>query len=387
MRGLSMLMWAGTITWLSVGATMAVSHVLHPGAAELWRHGAWWAAWLVFGAAFWLQGESGGSAGASAWGRALAVTQVAAALVANALVVMPMPGMPLGSALAVVAAARVATVFPGWLSGLIVGAQTAALVWIYRADGWPLSIALMVASAFGGFMMFAAAVSRLADREREAGRLLAAALRDLRATQAAREVDARRNERLAVMRDMHDTLGHHLAALSLRLEAAGDERPGAQRDAIDAARGIVRGMMGDVRRIVSVERASLAEDLRDVVARMSDGHHRPVVRLTMPEQMQVPDAAAGAAAFRIVQEAITNAVRHADAGSVEVACAIEGSELVVRVRDDGRGMADGVGQGAGRGLSFMRSRAQELGGTLSVGAAEGGGVEVVARLPLRGDRA
>jgi len=94
------------------------------------------------------------------------------------------------------------------------------------------------------------------------------------------------------------------------------------------------------------------------------------------------DGAIGAAAYRIVQEALTNVLRHAGAGSVDVEVRVADGWLDLRVRDDGAGPGDGA-SGDGQGLRGMAERAGLLGGTLTSGPADGGGFVVQARLPAR----
>jgi signal transduction histidine kinase len=84
------------------------------------------------------------------------------------------------------------------------------------------------------------------------------------------------------------------------------------------------------------------------------------------------------AAFRIVQEALTNVVRHAAAGSAVITLACEGGALQVRVRDDGSGLPDRIVLGVG--LTSIRERAEDVGGTVTI--ASDGGTVVEARLPV-----
>ena len=99
-----------------------------------------------------------------------------------------------------------------------------------------------------------------------------------------------------------------------------------------------------------------------------------------PAALDTLPAAVEAAAYRIGSEALANSARHSGASSCVLALAVDGRALILRVVDDGRGIADGVP--AGVGLASMRERAEELGGSLDVRVAAGGGTEVRATLPL-----
>jgi signal transduction histidine kinase len=93
----------------------------------------------------------------------------------------------------------------------------------------------------------------------------------------------------------------------------------------------------------------------------------------------------GCEEYRIVQEGLTNALKHARAGQADVGIRYEPGELRIDVRDDGTG-ADGTGDGLGHGLIGIRERVKIYGGRMSAGAAAGGGFRLSTSLPLDGDR-
>ncbi|WP_036967753.1 ATP-binding protein, partial [Promicromonospora kroppenstedtii] len=105
------------------------------------------------------------------------------------------------------------------------------------------------------------------------------------------------------------------------------------------------------------------------------------VDVTLDVPGGVLDGAIDAAAYRIAQESLTNALRHAGASRVTVSARVDGGRLAIRVSDDGRGA--GPAPVPGSGISGMRERAAVLGGTLTTGDAPGGGFVVAADLPLR----
>jgi two-component system, NarL family, sensor kinase len=158
----------------------------------------------------------------------------------------------------------------------------------------------------------------------------------------------------------------------------------------------VQGAIADIRRLVYGLRPPALDDLGLVGALQSaglpaDGHQPGDLRVEIEVEGDLADlpAAVEVAAFRIAQEALINVVRHARA-SVGRVVLRRSDALLVEVLDDGGGFApDAV---AGVGLMSMRERAEELGGTVEVGARPGGGTRVAARLPLplpelpRGDR-
>lgn len=209
----------------------------------------------------------------------------------------------------------------------------------------------------------------------------------LQVIQASQErlVLAREEERKRLRRDLHDGLGPALAGLTLRVDTLRNRLGGAaDADLLDLRAGIQSTVL-DVRRIVeglrppSLDELGLAEALAQVASRL-DGDGGPEIRLGV-DVGELP-AAVEVAAYRIAQEALTNAVRHAEARNVALTMCAEGGDVVLRVCDDGCGVVrhrdDGVG------LSSMRARAQEIGGELGVRAVPGKGTTVTARLPLPG---
>jgi signal transduction histidine kinase len=196
-----------------------------------------------------------------------------------------------------------------------------------------------------------------------------------------RLVVAREEERRRLRRDLHDGLGPALAGLTLKLDTArnllGDDpllremRDDVQATVVDVRR-IVDGL-----RPVALDELGLVESLRRLVDGGPSGG--PRVRL-VAEDADSPAAAVELAAYRIVQEALTNVLRHSGAEECEVAVQGADGHLVVRVSDDGRGPA-AVDRRSGSGLETMRERAEELGGSLELLDRPGGGTVVRAVLP------
>jgi signal transduction histidine kinase len=208
--------------------------------------------------------------------------------------------------------------------------------------------------------------------------------------QRAREklVLAREEERRRLRRDLHDGIGPALAGLTLKAETArallpeGADAVAAQLDDLSDE---IRATVVDVRRVVEGLRPPALDELgldgacRQAVDRLTRAASvLPTVRVS--GALDGLPAAVEVAAFRIVLEAVTNVVRHADARTCCVSLAATPGALTVTVEDDGRGLIDGPG--AGNGLATMRERAAELGGTFSV-ATTGRGVRVTASLPAR----
>ncbi|GII58111.1 hypothetical protein Pth03_65000 [Planotetraspora thailandica] len=228
------------------------------------------------------------------------------------------------------------------------------------------------------------------------GRHLAVALAAVRLAgevQASRErlVIAREEERRRLRRDLHDGLGPGLAAICIRLDLIRATAPAGLNDTLSKELGEVRqlthGMVGDIRRIVNdlrppaLDELGLGGALEDLVLDTApDPGSGPVVAVRVPEPLPDLPAAVEVAAYRISQEALANALRHADASSVEICARAEPQQLLLEIRDDGRGLPDTVVEGVGSGS--MRERAAELGGLLRRTSSPGKGTIVEAVLPL-----
>jgi signal transduction histidine kinase len=194
-------------------------------------------------------------------------------------------------------------------------------------------------------------------------------------------------ERLRIARDLHDTVGHGMGAITVQ---AGAGRmavaAGATEDATRALQAIEdtgRAVLRDVRWMVGLlreeqERPRLADVLGLVAAARRSG-----LQVTFEEDGQLERASdgVGEVAYRIVQEAITNVLRHSGASAVRIRVAV-GTEVEVEVHDEGAAAA--VADGDGNGLRGMRERAAAMGGQVKAGPDPGGGWSVRATLPVAG---
>lgn len=228
----------------------------------------------------------------------------------------------------------------------------------------------------------------LADLARQVG-VAVSTVRLTADLQRSRErlVTAREEERRRLRRDLHDGLGAQLAGLTVQtgvLRGLIGRDPAAAEELAGELRGELRTAIADVRRLVhglrppALDELGLVGALRRLAERCgSDGL---VVEVDVPGELPALPAAAEVAAYRIVQEALTNVVRHAGGRNCCVRLAVDPDALTVEVTDDGVGIAASATPGVG--LSSMRERAAETGGACEVAAGPDGGTRVRARLPL-----
>ena len=258
---------------------------------------------------------------------------------------------------------------------------------IYTTAFWPNLVRIL--STYG----IAAALGE-ATRNRRA--YVAEVERRAADAEQSREEEARRRvdeERLRIARELHDVTAHSLSIVAVQSGAALhvlDTDPAAVRKALEAIRRTSKDALDELRAMLGVLRrpgdtdAPLApvpglSRLSDLVAPLlAAGYaiHQDIA----PELGEVP-AVVDFSAYRIVQEALTNVVRHAGTCEVNLSVRREADSLVVHVDDDGQSpTAPQLDQG--HGLIGMRERAIALGGTFEAGTREGGGFTVTARLPL-----
>jgi signal transduction histidine kinase len=221
-------------------------------------------------------------------------------------------------------------------------------------------------------------------------RLTDEALRLSADLQRSRErlVTTREEERRRLHRDLHDGLGPTLGSLALKLDVASDllERdPAAARALLSGLKTQTQSAVADIRRLVYALRPPALDDLGllGAIGETAAQYSNNGLRVSVEEPGQLPSlpAAVEVAAYRIVQEALTNVVRHAEASECVIRLALDDAHRTLRleVRDDGRGLPSERGRGVG--LASMRERAAELGGECVVESFPAGGTRVRASLP------
>ncbi|HEY6408520.1 MAG TPA: GAF domain-containing sensor histidine kinase, partial [Ktedonobacteraceae bacterium] len=216
---------------------------------------------------------------------------------------------------------------------------------------------------------------------------LQALTRDL---QRSREhlVSAREEERRRLRRDLHDGLGPMLSAIMLNV---GLVRSLYQRDPkttgalLNQLEEEIELVIGDIRRVVynlrppALDELGLTGAIREYVARFGTEAQSLKVTVETPASLPALPAAVEVAVYRIVQEAVTNVIRHAQAQSCLVRFLVE-HDLQIEVSDEGKGIEET--DRAGVGLTSMRERAEELGGTFTIRKTTPCGTQVTACLPL-----
>jgi len=261
-------------------------------------------------------------------------------------------------ALLVLTAVQLGRLLPRGPGLLWIALQSLGLFWAIQHH-WSLRPAILLTPPYLGFQALAYLLVELIQRE---GRL--------------RDLGARDAERLRIARELHDSMGHHLAALSLNLEAARREAPGSA--ALETARDLARRLLDDVEGAVEGLRSDAGLDLGRALAALAGAIPSPKVHIDAAIEVRDPERAQ--ALLRCCQEIVTNAVKHAGARNVWIAIRRSDGLIELEARDDGTGSASAS---QGRGLDGLRARLAAMGGGLHFGSEPGSGFRVRATLPAK----
>jgi signal transduction histidine kinase len=223
---------------------------------------------------------------------------------------------------------------------------------------------------------------------------------EARAAQAEREREsaarvAVAEERARIARELHDIVAHAVSVMVLQVGAVRHKLPHELDEDAEALRGVEqtgRAALAEMRRLLGAMRSS-GDDLELAPQPGLDGLESlaaEVERAGLPVRLHVEGErerlprAIDLSAYRIVQEGLTNALKHANASRADVTVHYGPDELRLEVRDDGHGGRTGTSPGYG--LVGVRERVKIYGGEMTTGATDGGGFVLSARLPLEGDR-
>jgi signal transduction histidine kinase len=276
------------------------------------------------------------------------------------------------------------SIIVGAITAVVVIAAVATLDEAFNLAAMALRVPLVVVALAVGELVRSRGALRTLAREREA-----LAVRE-------REEEARRrlsDERLRIARELHDTLAHSLVAMNVRagvaLDLRGTQDPyAALSDVKQASANALRDLRATLRLLRDETDAAPTapalglEALEDLVEHVRAAGLKTEFDLRL-EHTTVPTPVAGTA-FRIVQESLTNVLRHADATAALVSVRARGDALQIEIADNGRASPSAAAT-TGLGLRGMAERAHAVGGTIDSGPRHAGGWRVTAALPLRLD--
>jgi signal transduction histidine kinase len=258
-----------------------------------------------------------------------------------------------------------------------------------RSDGTEFPIESTISQTMVDGKSQLTAVLRDVTARRRAEAELREMNRQLRGLSASLQ-NVREQERTRIAMELHDDLGQQLTGLKLELSWLGgrlkDGRTAAP-EAFDAMRHQLDNAISSVRRIAAELRPLILGDLgfADAVAWQAGELSRRSgleIVLDLKDASLVTDDVVATALFRIVQESLTNIARHSGATRVDVRLVEQAGELVLTVKDNGKGMSTEARPGNGIGLVSMRERSTALGGRFRIASIAGAGTTVEVVLPL-----
>ncbi|MGI5204886.1 sensor histidine kinase [Spirillospora sp. CA-108201] len=279
----------------------------------------------------------------------------------------------------VIAGSGIAVLAAAWLYAAADVEPRAAIGWVFFRIGASVMSAALGESVRSRRVIAAEAVRRaeLAERTRE--------------EEARARVDA---ERLRIAREVHDTVAHAVAIINVQSGVTAhvlDKRPEQAREALRTIEQTSSRALREMRAVLGVLRddgdGRAPHPGLDQIDELTAEAREAGLDVTLeasPPATPLPSAVGGAA-YRILQESITNVIRHAGPTRVTVALVPGADTLEIRVTDEGRrtgGEGAAAPEGSGHGIPGMRERCRLLGGEFAAEPAPGGGFEVTARLPL-----
>jgi signal transduction histidine kinase len=339
----------GAAAWLAVG-----THVVMQGADSPLRFVIWSIAFAAFGA------------GLLAPARLPVLAMQVAAV--TAMVLTLCDGFE--GTLLVMVAMQLGALLPRRTAILWIVAQT-LLLGTAIGFHWTPRAAFLITPPYLGFQLLAYLALEALARE-------SATNAELRATQSIIAGSTRLGERLRISRELHDTVGHHLTALSLHLEAALQRSTPPAKEHVETAQSLARQLLQEVRGIVATMSEPPGIDLAAALQTLTAAVPRPRVHLSVEPSIRIEDPERARVVVRCTQEIVTNAARHSAAENLWIVIDREGDAVRIRAHDDGRG-SERVPEGFG--LRAMRERVEGAGGRLQIETQPGAGFDVIALVP------
>ena len=238
----------------------------------------------------------------------------------------------------------------------------------------------ITALLYGSFHLFALMVqsaSRDAEKARDA---LEQKHRQLIATQQLLQAASRQSERTRIARNLHDLVGHHLTALSIQLQVAGHLTSGEAKSQVDKCHQLAKLLLADVREAVSTMRqyadVALVDAIQPLLTLLPE---QLKLRLQIPSDIMLNDLQQAQHLQCIVQEAISNSLKHSGASEMHICAWLENGRLLLTISDNGKIKPHWR---PGNGITGMQERVAECGGTLAFSTAQQG-LELRLSLPYQ----
>jgi signal transduction histidine kinase len=252
-------------------------------------------------------------------------------------------------------------------------------LWLIVTLSWNVSQASLVLLSYVGFQMFAALTAWYARRSEQTAKVLRETNAHLLATRSLLEESARDRERLRLARELHDVAGHKLTALKLNLAVLERNSDAGTQTSVKVVSQLATELLDDIRGVVSQIRQHDGLDMRQALEQLIAPLPSPRIHLEVHADARVDSVAQADTLLRVVQEALTNIVRHSQAANAWITLERVGDEVKLSIRDDGRGE---MPLREGFGLKGMRERLALVAGALEISRHGEGGVMLGITMPL-----
>jgi signal transduction histidine kinase len=353
---------AGLLAWLTVALPAALQGTGRPSSFVVWLAG-----YLAFGALLiWTTSRLHRD------GAALRIGLAAQAACVLTIVAVQCRGYE--GILLVLIAMQLGLAVPRRTAVAWVVVQTLAMTWGIQHH-WSLRPALLLTPPYLGFQLLAVLVFESLARESRGRAELARLNAELLSTRELLAQNARLSERLRIGRELHDSMGHHLVALSLNLQVLAESS--VPSPPLETCRQLAGRLLDDVESVVTALADDPGLDLGQALATLAAAIPRPRIHVDARE-LALHDPERAHVLLRCCQEIITNSVKHAAADNLWISIRGDGGLIELTARDDGHGAGTPA---PGHGLAGMRSRLEAIGGALSVETAPGSGFQLTATLP------
>jgi signal transduction histidine kinase len=253
-------------------------------------------------------------------------------------------------------------------------------LWLIVTMAWDVSQASLVLLSYVGFQMFAALTAWYARRSEQTANALRETNAHLLATRSLLEESARDGERLRLARELHDVAGHKLTALKLNLAALERNGDASTQASVKVVSQLATELLDDIRGVVTQIRQHDGLDMRQALEQLIAPLPSPRIHLDVHADARVNTVAQADTLLRVVQEALTNIVKHAQAANAWISLERAGDVVKLSIRDDGRGE---LPLREGFGLKGMRERLALVAGGLDISRQGDAGVVLNITMPLR----
>lgn len=228
---------------------------------------------------------------------------------------------------------------------------------------WQDSFAWLSAVLFWTFIIFSMTMMGTQLREARARENEQRINRELRATQALLTEAGKQTERTRIARNIHDLLGHHLTALTINLQVAERKSDGEVQSLITKSRSIAQLLLADVREAVSEIRASDVMDIAPAIAALNVTIPAKTVQIDYPSPLQINDIYVAEAILALIQESLTNFMRHSSGDKYHARVNTAGSSISIEITDNGQVKHDII---EGNGMKGLFERVNLAGGHLEL---------------------